>query len=159
MSQLGLGLSSALSPLTPSPNLELEDYRLSKSVLWWMPEKCPMMHWACRLCNTQARGLVRTSAGFSFPGMQDIWMEPLSFQSEIAKYGMAMCCKHSVGATASTIIFVDWLSLCIMVGSSCANFRWCRMKRKYQTILAAETTTQNSASVELRAVYVCVLEQ
>ena len=69
-----------------------------------------------------------------------------------------MCCERSVGATASTIFFVDWLSSYAIVGSSCVNFRSCRMKSKYQTILAAETTAWNSASVELRAGCVCVLE-
>ena len=86
------------------------------------------------------RGLVRASAGLSFPGMYDIWMEPSAFQSEMAKYGIAICRERSVGATASMIFFVDWLSSYIIVGLSCGKFRSCRMKRKYLTILAAKTT-------------------
>ena len=86
------------------------------------------------------RGLVRASAGLSFPGMYDIWIEPSAFQSEMAKYGIAICRERSVGATASMIFFVDWLSSHAIVGLSCGKFRLCRMKHRYLTILAAETT-------------------
>ena len=67
-------------------------------------------------------------------------MEPLFFQSEIAKYGMAMCWERLVGATASTIFFADWLSSHAMVGLICVNFRSCGMNCEHLTILAAETT-------------------
>ena len=82
-----------------------------------------MMQRACRLWSTQVRGLVRTSAGFSFPGMYGILMELSAFQSDIAKYGIAICWERSVGATASIIFFVDWLSSYVIVGFFCGKFR------------------------------------
>ena len=45
------------------------------------------------------------------------------------------------------------------VGLSCVKCSSCEIERKQQTILAAETAAWNSASVELNAVCVCVLDQ
>ena len=43
----------------------------------------------------------------SFPGIYDMSMEPLDFQSLISKYGIVMCQEHSVGVTDLTIFLVD----------------------------------------------------
>ena len=72
-------------PLTPSPNLESVDFRLSESVLKLMPVKCPINRRACRLCSTHPSGLVNASLGLSFPGIHFIFIVPSAFQSVIAK--------------------------------------------------------------------------
>ena len=90
-------------PLTPSPNLESVDFRLSESVLKLMPVECPIDRRACRLCSTHPSGLVNASLGLSFRGMCFIFTVPLACQSVIAKQGIEICRDRSVGATDSIV--------------------------------------------------------
>ena len=106
---LGIGLLIvwASVPATPSLDVESLDCRLSSSERKLMHAKCPKRRQACRLCRTQPSRLVRASLGFSLPGIYDMSMEPLDFQSLIAKYGIAMCQERLVGVTDLTLFLVD----------------------------------------------------
>jgi hypothetical protein len=161
------GLKSVLSKtrlvpstkrLTPSPALKTGTSE-STTKDWWHGERWPMKRRQWRECRIQPRGLRRSSDGLRTPGMCDVTMSPLSFQSCIANHCMTMCLARSVRRRALIILIADSLSIKIFVALDCPKPKSRNTERKYRAVLAAETAARNSASVELVAVMDGVLDR